>query len=189
MPFEPSLDEPGALVCTLCSSTVPSGELISHVCVPRAIRDRQAAPPAAGPETPPQAPQPGVETFLGTGAPLPGAVGSILEEPPPDGPLGAEQLAAVDEKIYFTLGGETFRGVEELSFGVQLDVAKAFETNEIAAAALVSLIRGIVHPDDEARFERVIYSKTIRIEATELRDALVSVIRAIGGRPSPGSSA
>lgn len=188
MPFEPSPDDPGALVCTLCAATVAATELIGHVCVPKTIRDRQPPAAPAGPETQPQAPPGGVEALLGT--PIP----AITDEPPPGGAWGAEQRATPDadgneQPIYFTLGGERFRGVEALSLGVQMDVAQAFETNVVAAATLVSLIRGIVHPDDEERFDRVLYSKTVRIDAEELRDALVSVIRAIAGRPSPGSSA
>lgn len=197
MPFDPSPDTPGMLVCTLCSTEIAVGELIGHVCVPKSVRDRAAAAPAAPPPAAPAASEPvgapsgGTESLLGVGGPVPGAIPSILEEPPAGGVFGTEPVEGVEDPgpIYFTLGGQKFRGVEALSLGVQMDVAKAFETNVIPSASLVSLIRGIVHPDDEARFEEVIYSKTIRIDAEELRDALVSVIRAIAGRPSPRSSA
>lgn len=185
MPFEPSPD--GRLVCTLCGESVPATDLIEHVCVPAAVR---AARAAAGPAAPAQSPPPpptSAEAILGG----PPAIPPLTDEPPPGGAWGAQARADGDvvDPIVFRLAGIDFRGVEELSLGVQMDVAKAYESNVLPAAALVELIRGIVHPDDEARFEQVIYSKTIRIDAEELRDALVSVVRAIAGRPSRRSSA
>lgn len=168
MPFEPA--GPDTVRCTLCSDVIPTAELPTHVCLPAAVRARRdAGQSVVGPD--------------GAPTPIPQAEAGV-----PGGVYGAEAREERQEPVTFKLAGQEFRGVDELSLGLQMDLAAAWEENEVATKTVVALMQGIVHPADEKRFQRLIYAKNVTIDATELRDALVSVIRQLAGRPSPSPS-
>lgn len=167
MPFEPSGGVADEVRCTTCSELMPAAGMSTHRCVPAVVRARQEA---------------GM-SIMGDG--VTPAV-SPAEVPVDGGVWQAEQ----DEPrpITFTLAGQEFRGVDDLSIGLQMDLAAAWDEGTVATSVVVKLIRGIVHPDDEKRYERLIYAKDATVDAEELRDALVSVVRQMAGRPSPSSS-
>lgn len=167
MPYEPA--GPDQVRCTLCSDVLPVAELATHVCLPAAVRARRDA---------------GQSSVAADGTPTPIPV---AEDGVAGGVYRAEAPAELGP-ITFDLAGQKFRAVEEFSLGLQMDLAAAWEENEVATSTVVKLVRGIVHPTDEKRFGRLIYAKDVTVDAEELRDALVSVVRQMAGRPSPSSS-
>lgn len=168
MPFEPA--GPDQVRCTLCSDVIATSELALHACLPAAVRARRAA---------------GINPVAADGTP---AAAAPPEEPVPGGVWGGEQAEADPEPLTFDLAGRTFRAVEEFSLGLQMDLAAAWDEGTVPTSVAIKLVRGIVHPDDERAFDRLLYSKDEMVDAAELRDALVSVVRQMAARPSLSSS-
>lgn len=102
----------------------------------------------------------------------------------------AERKKTKKDGHKFTVGGETFRTYPGMSVTFWAAQEKAKGKSDIPLERTIRFLRSLIVKEDRVRFDKLIYSDDVYIEADELVDISNWLIEVISGRPtkSPASS-